>query len=157
MGYSRSAPMVELMHVKTAALLNEGLQSLRMFGTCCMNMCFVARGSLDAYYEGLSPLIGPKPWDTCAASLIVTESGGVVQDISGAKFSLWSGRVLAAANPIIAGEVAEVINATTREWSGKYPELADSVAYREGAGIGTNAAGAGHVHSKPIGSANSKL
>lgn len=150
MGYSRSAPMIELMQAKTGGLLAEGLQSMRMYGTCCMNLCFIAAGKLDAYYEGLSPLVGPKPWDTCAGWLILTEAGGVVLDISGRPFSLWSGRVLAAANTQMAEQVATIINQTTREWSAKYPELADSVAYTPGAGINPQPAGAPAAIRSPI-------
>lgn len=48
-----------------------------------MNMCGVASGRLDAFYE-----IGyGGPWDVAAGALIVTEAGGKVLDPSGVQGS----------------------------------------------------------------------
>lgn len=41
-------------------------------------MCLVACGGVEAYYE-----IGMHVWDLAAASLVVTEAGGVLMDVEG--------------------------------------------------------------------------
>ncbi|SCV99483.1 LAFE_0A04148g1_1 [Lachancea fermentati] len=45
----------------------------RSCGSAAMNMCFVASGKLDAYWEG-----GCWAWDVCAGWCIVKECGGTV-------------------------------------------------------------------------------
>ncbi|SCV05564.1 LANO_0H10264g1_1 [Lachancea nothofagi CBS 11611] len=45
----------------------------RSCGSAAMNMCFVAAGKLDAYWEG-----GCWAWDVCAGWSILTEAGGMV-------------------------------------------------------------------------------
>lgn len=47
-------------------------------GSAALNMCHVAMGGVDAYYE-----IGIHAWDMAAGSLIVTEAGGWVCDVTG--------------------------------------------------------------------------
>ena len=136
MGYSRSEALVDLMLSKVRALLTQGqTQSLRMSGSCCCNMVDVAASRLDAYYEGSSTSVGPKPWDVAAGSLIVAEAGGAVSDVSGAPFSLWNGRVLVAANNHILLQVAQALNLATTQWNTRHPHLADTVAYKPLAGI----------------------
>lgn len=41
-------------------------------------MSLVARGCVEAYYE-----VGMHVWDLAAASLLVTEAGGVLMDVDG--------------------------------------------------------------------------
>lgn len=45
----------------------------RSAGSAAMNMCYVANGMLDAYWEG-----GCWAWDVCAGWCILKESGGIV-------------------------------------------------------------------------------
>ena len=47
-------------------------------GSCTLNMCYVAMGGGDAYYE-----YGIHAWDTAAAYLVVKEAGGVIVDTEG--------------------------------------------------------------------------
>jgi myo-inositol-1(or 4)-monophosphatase len=44
---------------------------LRRLGACSLDLCFVAEGRFDAYYER-----GVHLWDYAAAGLVVTEAGG---------------------------------------------------------------------------------
>ena len=50
------------------------LRGLRRMGSAAYDLCCVASGTLDAYWE-----LNLKPWDACAGSLIVSEAGGVVK------------------------------------------------------------------------------
>jgi len=44
---------------------------LRRFGSAALDLCFVASGRLDGYYER-----GIWPWDLTAGSVMVEEAGG---------------------------------------------------------------------------------
>lgn len=146
MGYSRSTPLVDLMLAKVRSLLVGGqMQSLRMSGSCCCNLADIASGKLDAYYEGINTRIGPKPWDVAAGSLIVREAGGVVSDPAGQPFSVWNGRVLAAANPAILQAVVERLNEATEQWTSRHPEMREQVEYKAGAGIATTGGSSGNA------------
>ncbi len=49
-----------------------------MQGSAALNLCTIASGGADGYYE-----FGIHVWDIAAAGLIVEEAGGVVIDPSG--------------------------------------------------------------------------
>lgn len=53
------------------------LYSIRTLGVAALTLCYVAMGIVEAYYiEGP----GISTWDIAAASLIISEAGGVVVD-----------------------------------------------------------------------------
>ncbi|KAI1269002.1 inositol monophosphatase [Xylariaceae sp. FL1019] len=61
---------------KLAAAKEDGgsmVHSLRSLGSAALNLCMVAAGSLDLYWEG-----GCWAWDVCAAWCILTEAGGIM-------------------------------------------------------------------------------
>ena len=80
----------------------HSMQSLRSYGSCALNMCYVAAGRAEVYYEGRDRLVGPKPWDSGAAALVVRESGGCVYDTNGGAYDMCSGRVMACNNEEMA-------------------------------------------------------
>ena len=98
----------------------HSLQSLRSYDSCSINVCYVAAGRAEAYYEGYDPIVGPKPWDSAAAALILTEAGGLVADTNGGAFDLTQGRVLAANNRTIA---QVIIDACTEVERGETAQL----------------------------------
>ncbi|KAJ6153766.1 hypothetical protein N7470_006725 [Penicillium chermesinum] len=51
------------------------VRSMRSTGSAALNMCAVAEGTLDLYWEG-----GCWEWDVCAAWVILKEAGGIVVD-----------------------------------------------------------------------------
>eukprot|EP00124_Ichthyophonus_hoferi_P003798 Ihof_evm2s355 gene=Ihof_evmTU2s355 len=57
--------------------------SIRSLGAAAMNMCAVASGTSDGYWE-----FGVHAWDYAAASLIVTEAGGYVCDTTAGPMDL---------------------------------------------------------------------
>lgn len=66
-------------------LLNSNLISflrIRGVGSAAINMCLVASGCVEAYYE-----IGIHCWDVAAAAVIVSEAGGVLLDVKGKESS----------------------------------------------------------------------
>jgi myo-inositol-1(or 4)-monophosphatase len=50
------------------------VRDIRRIGSCALDLCAVADGSLDAYVEE-----GPHLWDHAAAGLVATESGGRIE------------------------------------------------------------------------------
>jgi myo-inositol-1(or 4)-monophosphatase len=62
----------------TSALLPR-IGDLRRLGACSLDLCFVAEGRFDAYYER-----GVHLWDYAAAGLVVTEAGGRFGGLDGA-------------------------------------------------------------------------
>jgi myo-inositol-1(or 4)-monophosphatase len=51
------------------------VHSLRSLGSAALNLCEVASGALDAYWEA-----GCWAWDVCAGMCILSETGGLVVD-----------------------------------------------------------------------------
>ena len=60
-----------------ASLLPE-IRDIRRAGSAALDLCAVARGSVDAYYES-----GLNPWDLAAGWVIATEAGAVVSGLNG--------------------------------------------------------------------------
>jgi myo-inositol-1(or 4)-monophosphatase len=83
--------------------LTDQSHGVRRDGSAALDLCFVACGRSDGFWE-----TGLSPWDTAAGSLIVTEAGGVVTDLTGEEFDLQSGRLLAS-NGHIHDEVVFVL------------------------------------------------
>ena len=50
------------------------LRGLRRMGSAAYDLCCVAAGLLDGYWE-----LNVKPWDVCAGNLIVEEAGGIIR------------------------------------------------------------------------------
>jgi myo-inositol-1(or 4)-monophosphatase len=63
--------------VLTGVLPN--VRDIRRGGSCCVDMCSLAAGRVDAYYER-----GVQAWDIAAGELIVREAGGRVEGLNGA-------------------------------------------------------------------------
>lgn len=63
------------------------VRDIRRAGAAALDLCHVAAGRLDGYYER-----GIKPWDYAAGALIVEEAGGRVLPLSGGRFGLAAGR-----------------------------------------------------------------
>jgi len=79
-----------------AALLPR-VRDIRRFGAASLDLCAVATGRLNGYFER-----GLKPWDHAAAALVVREAGGVVAGLDGAPASA---EFLLAAPPELASEL----------------------------------------------------
>lgn len=83
-----------------AALLPQ-IRDIRRAGAASLDLCAVACGRLDAYYER-----GLQPWDLAAGSLVATEAGATVTGLSG--LSAGEAMVLAAA-PDLARRLGSVL------------------------------------------------
>ena len=70
-------------------------QSMRRLGSAALDLCYVAAGRLDGYYER-----GIKVWDIAAGVLILREAGGKVTDYLGHELDLERGEVVASNGPL---------------------------------------------------------
>jgi fructose-1,6-bisphosphatase/inositol monophosphatase family enzyme len=62
------------------------VRDIRRAGAAALDLCSVAAGRLDGYYER-----GVKPWDFAAGALIVREAGGEVVELEGGRFGIAAG------------------------------------------------------------------
>jgi myo-inositol-1(or 4)-monophosphatase len=83
------------------------VRDVRRSGSAALDMCWVARGRLDGYYED-----GVQAWDTAAGELIVREAGGRVGRMPGATER---GYVIAAAPGVFDALHALLAEAHERE------------------------------------------
>lgn len=81
-------------------------RALRRFGAAAVDLCYVARGIFDGFFE-----LRLKPWDTAAGSLIVREAGGKVTDRKGIEYSPFM-QEICATNGKIHSEFLEVLKKT---------------------------------------------
>jgi myo-inositol-1(or 4)-monophosphatase len=72
-------------------------------GAGALDLCYVACGRLDGYWE-----IDQSPWDVAAGSLIVAEAGGRLSDFRGRPFDLFGGQTVAS-NGRIHRQILEVL------------------------------------------------
>jgi myo-inositol-1(or 4)-monophosphatase len=79
---------------RVLAELLPRVRDIRRIGCAAIDLCMVATGRLDAYFER-----GLHAWDMAAASLVVEEAGGVVRGIGGKPPS--EAMVVAAARPLV--------------------------------------------------------
>lgn len=84
-------------------------EGLRRQGSAAFDLCSVAAGRLDAFYE-----IGLSPWDLAAGALLVTEAGGIVTDFKGGDNWL-HGRRIVAGNPSVQPWIGKCIQETVPE------------------------------------------
>jgi myo-inositol-1(or 4)-monophosphatase len=84
-------------------------EGLRRPGSAAYDLCCVAAGRLDAFYE-----MNLKPWDLAAGALLVLEAGGIVTDFHGGNDWLLGRRIIAG-NPQIQQWVQKCIHETAPE------------------------------------------
>ncbi|MDP9379108.1 MAG: inositol monophosphatase [Chloroflexota bacterium] len=77
-------------------------QGVRRAGSAALDVCYVAAGRLDGYYER-----GIWAWDIAAGSLILTEAGGTVSDFRGGPLDI-EGREMVATNGPLHPQVVEI-------------------------------------------------
>lgn len=87
----------------------ERAQGFRRTGSAALDLCHVASGQLDGYWE-----FGLKPWDVAAGALLVQEAGGRVSDMDLGPLTLESPRILAT-NGLLHGPMAQVLLPLLRE------------------------------------------
>ena len=72
-GYFLGQDKLDVKVANAKSMLSIPAHGVRSMGSCALDMCQVARGGADFYFE-----IGIHTWDVAAATVIVRESGGIV-------------------------------------------------------------------------------
>jgi myo-inositol-1(or 4)-monophosphatase len=81
------------------------VQAVRRAGAASLDMAYVAAGRAEGYFE-----FGPKAWDLAAGILLVTESGGLVSDITGGAYVLEKSESIIAAGSAFHPILVSLIN-----------------------------------------------
>jgi myo-inositol-1(or 4)-monophosphatase len=98
----RDADMDISPYMNMLAKTIHNTAGVRRVGAAALDMCYVAAGRLDAYFE-----TGLHPWDLAAGAIIVREAGGIVSGLDGSENFLETGHVLTG-TPRIYRDFAKV-------------------------------------------------
>ncbi len=79
------------------------VQGLRRAGSAALDLCYVACGRFDGFYEE-----NLKPWDTAAGLLIIEEAGGRITTLGGGPYDIYSPNILAS-NEILHSQMLELL------------------------------------------------
>ena len=88
------------------------VSDIRRDGSAALDLCAVAAGRLDGFWE-----LGLSLWDIAAGVLLVEEAGGTVTDLDGGAGHLDSGDILAA-NPAMHRQMLEILRDNPRRRPG---------------------------------------
>ncbi|CAF1053554.1 unnamed protein product [Adineta steineri] len=89
---------------KNLQVIIEKVHSIRAMGSAALNLCLIAEGCCDAYYE-----YGVHIWDYAAGDLIAREAGAYTCDPSGAPLNLVHRRILCAATKELAEQISPLL------------------------------------------------
>lgn len=79
------------------------VQGIRRCGSAAMDLCYVASGRFDGFWE-----LKLSPWDIAAGALIVQEAGGLISDFQNGEFTIYGAEILAS-NGLIHQQIVEVL------------------------------------------------
>ena len=80
-------------------------QDLRRLGSASIDLCLVASGVYEGYYE-----MNLKPWDVSAGVIILSEAGGKITNISGTNFDMFKDKYIVASNSKIHKELLDILD-----------------------------------------------
>ncbi|MDO8314432.1 MAG: inositol monophosphatase family protein [Rugosibacter sp.] len=83
--------------------LAQKTAGMRRPGAASLDLAWVACGRMDGFWE-----LGLSPWDMAAGSLLITEAGGLVGDLSGESNYMQTGNIIGG-NPKIFGQLLQII------------------------------------------------
>jgi myo-inositol-1(or 4)-monophosphatase len=97
------------------AAFTGAAQGTRRLGSAALDLCFVACGWLDGYWERAL-----HPWDLVAGAAIVLGAGGRVTDLDASPFDGRTGRVLASNGPL-HDQMVRVLEGVARSSNAPWP------------------------------------
>jgi len=80
-------------------------QGVRRLGSAALDLCYVAAGRLDGFWE-----IRLNAWDVAAGGLIAQEAGALVTDVHGGPDFISKPQSVLAANPALHARMLEILN-----------------------------------------------
>ncbi|WP_017294269.1 inositol monophosphatase family protein [Geminocystis herdmanii] len=102
-GFAYDRTEVEDNNYAEFCYLTHLTQGVRRGGSASLDLCHVAGGRLEGYWER-----GLKPWDLLAGVVILQEAGGKITAYDESNFDLYSGRILAT-NGYIHSQLSKVL------------------------------------------------
>jgi myo-inositol-1(or 4)-monophosphatase len=90
-GFAYSIRTARVNNLGMFARMAKKAQGVRRLGSAALDLCWLGAGRLDGFWE-----YELHPWDTAAATLIVTEAGGKVTRINGGSYSIFNKDILAS-------------------------------------------------------------
>jgi len=78
-------------------------RDIRRLGSAALDLCFLARGNFDIYYE-----VNLKPWDVAAGILILQEAGGKISNDVNRPYRL-EDRVIVATNGLVHDAFGKIV------------------------------------------------
>jgi myo-inositol-1(or 4)-monophosphatase len=83
-------------------------QAIRRAGAAALDIAYLAAGRFDGFWE-----LKLMPWDMAAGCLMVKESGGIISNMSGSSWDIYSPNVLAS-NGLIHDQMINVFKTSLR-------------------------------------------
>jgi myo-inositol-1(or 4)-monophosphatase len=80
-------------------------QDIRRLGSASIDLCMVARGTYDGYYE-----INLKAWDVAAGIIILEEAGGIVTNTRNEEYNMFGSEPIVATNGFIHKELLSYLS-----------------------------------------------
>jgi len=87
--------------MKIFSKLVRKTRAVRRAGAAAYDLCLVARGVFDGYWER-----GLKPWDSAAGLLLVEEAGGKVLTYRGKEFDVYKNSIVAG-TPLVVDQLVD--------------------------------------------------
>ena len=87
-----------------AAMMLPKIRGFRRCGSAAMDLCFVADGTYDLYWEQ-----GLKVWDSAAGAVILLAAGGRITDYEGKPAGLYTNKIVASGGGVHQ-EVLDIIS-----------------------------------------------
>jgi myo-inositol-1(or 4)-monophosphatase len=101
-------PQLRQRQALVLATLMPQIRDVRRFGSAALDLCMVAAGQLDAYYEE-----NLNVWDWAAGALIAAEAGALVRVPSA------SGELIVAAAPGVEAALTDALRGSGDRWIAK--------------------------------------
>jgi myo-inositol-1(or 4)-monophosphatase len=104
-GFPYSVREEQRRQVHAFAAFLEEAQAIRRLGSAALDLCYVAAGRFDGYWEERV-----RAWDIAAGALIVQEAGGMITRLDGDPADVFRGEILAT-NGVLHPAMRRVLDA----------------------------------------------
>lgn len=95
-------------YLRSLEAMVRGASGVRRDGSAALDLCYVACGRADAFWE-----LRLSPWDIAAGSLLVAEAGGQLSDFTGGS-GYWRSGDTVASNGLLHEELIRLLSAIFR-------------------------------------------
>lgn len=93
------------LRIKEFENMSKYCQALRRDGSAALDMCYVAEGIADGFFE-----YGLSPWDVCAGTIILECAGGKVSGIDNKPYDIHSKLMMINSNNLVHKEIIKAVD-----------------------------------------------